>query len=275
MNADDLLAARFGDAAPTVSIDPDAIPISIATQLRRSSCRDYAYRPVHDDLITLIVAAALSAPSKSDLQQATIIQLTDPDTRRLVCELSPANSWALDAPLLFVLCADGSRIRRAARRLERPFPNNHLDQFMNAVVDCGIVLSAAVHAAEAFGLGACPISEIRDRPAQLIELLGLPDHVVPVAGLAVGWPADTHRSVTQRLPLRVTWHHNRYDDDAFDDAFDAYESDRDRDRRVQRDIERFGVTRPYGWAEDRTRQYSTPRRADWGRAVRAQGFGLG
>jgi nitroreductase len=270
------MTERFGSTAPEV--DRSDVPVTIELMLHHRSCREFTDAPVDTDLMTLILGAALSSPSKSDLQQVTVIWLTDPDQRRRVVELSPANAWAAAAPELCVFCADGRRIRRAAERLGRDFPNNHLDQFMNAAVDCGIALGAAVHAAAAFGLGTCPISELRNQSAKLSTLLQLPEYVVPVAGFALGWPADPDRPVVPRLPYDVRVQRDHYSDSSFDRAFDAYEELRDEVDRTgddeQRDVDRFGVSRPYGWAEDRTRQYSVPHRADWGAHVRRQGFGL-
>ena len=270
------MTARFGPDAPTIA-ESDTPP-TIELMLGHRSCRDFTDQPVDNDRMVLLLAAALSSPSKSDLQQVSVVWLSDPHLRRRVVELSPDNAWALDAPEVVVFCADGRRIRRAAERLGRPFPNNHLDQFMNAVVDCGIALGTAVQAAAALGLGCCPISELRDQADVLTGLLRLPSFVVPVAGFAVGWPADTGRAVTPRFPFDVRVMRNAYSDQPFDDAFDSYEWARDRleqrPETEQRDTARFGVKRPYGWAEDRTRQYSEPRRPDWGAHVRAQGFGL-
>jgi len=276
MKLEQRLQERFGTEGPAVA--SGVAPESIDLMLGHRSCRSFTSQPVDRDIANLVLAAALSSPSKSDLQQATAIWLTDPALRRSVVELSPGNSWALTAPEVFVFCADGRRIRRAAESLGRDFPNNHLDQFMNATVDCGIVLGAAIHAAEAYGLGACPISELRDEAGQLIEMLELPAYVVPVAGLAIGWPSDPEQPVIPRLPFGVTVQENSYSDDTFDATIADYERLRDatedRPDAEQRDVERFGVNRPYGWAEDRTRQYSTARRADWGEHVRGQGFGL-
>ena len=270
------MTQRFGPSAP--QLDRSEVPAAIDLMLHHRSCREYTDEPVDEDIVTLVLGAALSSPSKSDLQQVTVIWLTDADQRRRVVELSPANAWAADAPEILVFCADGRRVRRAAARLGRDFPNDHLDQFMNAAVDCGIALGAAVHAAAAFGLGTCPISELRDQAAKLSTLLQLPEWVIPVAGFALGWPADPDRPVVPRLPFDVRVQIDHYSDASFDRTFETYEELRDgldgREDADQRDVERFGVVHPYGWAEDRTRQYSVPHRADWGTYVRRQGFGL-
>ena len=60
------------------------------------------------------------------------------------------------------------------------------------------ILATFLRAAHAVGLGCCPISVIRDHAARVSELLGLPEKVVPYAGLCVGWPATEGR-ISARL----------------------------------------------------------------------------
>ena len=140
----------------------------------------------------------------------------------------------------------------------------------------GIVLGTFLRAAEAAGLGACPISVIRDHCEAVSELLDLPQRVIPVAGLCLGWPAGPSH-ITARLPLSVTIHEDRYDEGDLAARIDAY----DRRRHAihgyssQRDPQRWGMAEFYGWSEDRARQYGVPQRADFGAFVRRKGFGLG
>ena len=86
--------------------------------------------------------------------------------------------------------ANGRRLPEISKMRGKPFPNDHLDQFFNAAVDAGIVLATFIAAADAVGLGTCPISVIRDHSAKVSEMLKLPQRVIPVAGhvrrLAVG-----------------------------------------------------------------------------------------
>jgi nitroreductase/FMN reductase [NAD(P)H] len=156
-----------------------------------------------------------------------------------------------------------------------PFVNDHLDGFFNAAVDAAIALAAFVAAAERIGLGCCPLSVIRDRAAEVSELLALPDLVVPVAGLTVGWPARPPR-ISPRLSLGATVHENR-----FGGGQSEYVREYDRRRASvqpfarQREPERWGGERAdYGWSDDKARQYAEPQRADWGAFVRAKGFSL-
>src|SRR6185295_14005402 len=114
-------------------------------------------------------------------------------------------------------------------------------------------------AAQAAGLGCCPISAIRDHAAMVSELLALPDKVVPVAGLCLGWPAE-QRDITARLGLDTTVHHDRYGESDLAGKIDAYDRRREAQRPFarQRDPERWGQALSYGWSEDKARQYAEP-----------------
>jgi nitroreductase/FMN reductase [NAD(P)H] len=151
------------------------------------------------------------------------------------------------------------------------FANDHLDAFFNATTDAAIALSAFVTAAEATGLGCCPISAVRNRAQDVSDVLGLPDHVFPLAGLAVGYPLE-RPAVSERLPLSVTCHLDRYQEDGLQASVAQYDAKRSYD--TQRLTGIFGESAAYGWSEDKTRQYSQPERADFGAFVLGKGFRL-
>jgi nitroreductase/FMN reductase [NAD(P)H] len=229
---------------------------ALAALNERSVCRRYRGDPVPEALVRLLCASALAAPTKSDLQQATIVRIADAAKRQAICSLLPGSPWLAQAPELFVFCADGFRLRRLFARRGAQFPNEHLDAFFNAAVDAGIALSAFVSAAELVGLGCCPISQIRDHVARIDELLGLPDWVVPVAGLALGFP-EAKELLSARLSLCATVHTDRYEVDAVERELDAYDARRGKD-----------------WTGDKVKQYSKVLRADFGAYVARKRFRL-
>jgi nitroreductase/FMN reductase [NAD(P)H] len=267
------LSERFGAA---LSFDP-ALPglDELARMAGHRSHRKFTRQAVAPALLELLFACALSAPSKSDLQQADIVHVADRARIKTIAEGIPDMPWIADAPVFLVFCGNNRRIRQIGEWRGKPFVNDHLDHFMNAAVDAGLVMMSFIRAAEAVGLGACPISAVRNRSAEVSRLLGLPDQVFPVAGLCVGYPAEEGR-ITPRLSLDVTVHTDRYDETSVKDKIDAY--DRRRDARLpyrrQRNPDRFGKTDFYGWSEDKARQYAVPERADFGAFIRSKGFSL-
>jgi len=268
-----VLKARFG-SAPALSEAPKGVEV-LAEMANRRVVRRYSDKPLDPALLDTLCAVALSAPSKSDLQQADIVIVTDRQQREKLQALIPENPWAAAGPALLVFCGNNRRHRLLFDWRGRPFVNDHLDPFFNAAVDAGIVLATFIRAAEAIGLGCCPISVIRDHAATVSKLLTLPERVIPVAGLCVGWPHFPNR-ITPRLPLSVTVHENRFDDSRSATAIETY--DRYRETILpyakQRAVATFGERGDYGWSDDKARQYAIPQRADFGAFVREKGFKL-
>jgi nitroreductase len=264
------LERRFGDIG---AVDPVAAALSTAAAHR--SHRAYTDRPIDPALVRVLCATALSAPTKSDLQQRDIIVLEDASQRQRVTDLLDEYPWAATAPVFLVFCGNNRRQRQVHDWRGWKFVNDHLDAFFNAAVDAAIALGAFVVAAEAVGLGCCPISAVRNHARKVSDILALPDHVFPVAGLALGWPAKPGE-ISPRLPLDVTVHRDSFDERDLKGRIDAY----DRRRAAlqpyaqQRFAQKLGTVAEYGWSEDKARQYSVPERADFGAFIRAKGFRL-
>ncbi len=267
------LRARFG-SAPSLSEAPKGVE-TLAAMADRRVMRRYTDQPVDPALVETLCAVALSAPSKSDLQQADIVIVADKDQRARLEALLPDNPWVVAAPVFLVFCANNRRHRSMFEWRGRPFVNDHLDPLFNASVDAGIVLATFVAAADRVGLGTCPISAIRNHAGQVSEILGLPEHVFPVAALGAGWPSFAG-VMSPRLGLDVTVHHDRYDERGLREKIAAYDKRREavQPYKSQRSTDKFGESADYGWSEDKVRQYSVPERADFGAFVRKKGFKL-
>ncbi len=268
-----VLKARFG-SAPALTETPKGVDV-LADMANRRVMRRYLDKPVDPVLVETLCAVALSAPSKSDLQQADIVIVSDKGQRGKLEALLPDNPWVKAAPVFLVFCGNNRRHRLLFEWRNRPFVNDHLDPFFNASVDAGIVLATFVAAADRVGLGTCPISAIRNHAGPVSDILGLPDHVFPVAALGMGWPSFAG-VMSPRLGLNVTVHHDRYDESGLRDKIAAYDERRGavQPYKTQRYVETFGESDSYGWSEDKTRQYSVPERADFGAFVRRKGFKL-
>ncbi len=267
------LSERFGE---DFTIDR-ALPglTTLAEIAGHRSHRRYLPRPIAPELLRLLCACALSAPSKSDLQQCDIVIVSDMVIRQAIVATIPDMPWIMDAPGFLIFAANGARLPALAKLRGKPFPNDHLDQFFNAAVDAGIVLATFMRAAAAVGLGCCPISAVRDHPQVVSDLLRMPDRVIPVAGLCVGWPAQAGE-ITPRLSLGTTLVENAYGGRDLAAELDASDQRRAKLRpyRRQRNVERWGEAPFYGWSEDKARQYAEPMRTNFGRFVRGRGFCL-
>ena len=271
----DLIHDRFGLPTTAGAAMPAEGPL--AQMLSHRIHRRYKPDPVSDETLEIVLAAALSAPSKSDLQQVAVIVMRDTSKQATIASWIPDMPWIGQCPVFFLFCGDHRRIRRLAELRGKPFPNDTLDMFMNAAVDTALVMQNCITAGEALGLGSCPISVVRNHVEKLSDLLALPAGVFPVAGLCLGYPAQAGW-ISMRLPPALTVHTDRYDDSRLQPLVDDYDRRREArhatPRENQRFTDRWGHADRYGWSEDKARQYSVPERHSFGPYIRRQGFGL-
>ncbi|HZU88564.1 MAG TPA: nitroreductase family protein, partial [Stellaceae bacterium] len=223
----------------------------------------------------LLLAAAFSASSKSDFQQASVVRVADPDRRQRLAALVPSMPWIGTAPAFLVFCGDARRLERLAAQRDRPVDQGRFEAFFNAAIDAALVLQTFILAAEAAGLGCCPISVLRNHPDEVAAILALPDRVFPVAGLCLGYPAAAGH-ISMRLPLAVTLHADRYDDSGLVEAVAAYDRRRASRYQIPREQQRapeiFGYASFYGWSEDKVRQAAEPEGERFPSYLRARGF---
>ena len=244
---------------------------TVAEILSRRTQRKYRDEPVSDELLEVLLACAQSAPSKSDLQQYSIIVVDDPSSREVI------GGWEGEAPVFLVFCADMRRNQQIAAWRGHGYDNNNIDSFLNASVDAALAMQSLIHAAESLGLGCCPISAIRNRIETICELVGLPDGVYPICGLCIGWPVNEH-FVSMRLPPSVVVHRNCYSDSNLEKAVDDYDQRRHEKYAIppekQRHTEKYGVLERCVWSENVARQLSLPERPEFKDFLNKHGFDL-
>jgi FMN reductase [NAD(P)H] len=271
----DLIARRFGDGVHVGDDVEDSE--TIRRILARKTVRRYGDRMPSEDLLGVLVAAALSASAKSDFQQASILRLREPGKRTAIGRLFPGMPWIGAAPVFFVFLGDARRLQRIGELRGKPLRNGTLEGFFNASIDAALALQTMILCAESAGLGVCPISVIRNEIDKVAAILALPDLVFPVAGLCLGYPA-AEGHVSLRLPRRVTTHNDCYDDGGLACGIDDYDHRRDAIHAIPADQQRandeFGTADFYGWSEDKARQAAKAEGAAFPPYLRAHGFSL-
>lgn len=244
---------------------------------RHWSVRAYKPDPVSADLVETVVAAGQRASTSSNLQAYSVVAVTDPAARERLAELCGDQKQIRQAPVFLAWCADLSRLDRICRTRGYEQVSEHVESFLVAAVDAAIAMQNAALAAESLGLGMCYIGAIRNHPADVIELLGLPRLVFPISGMTLGWPA-VEPFIRPRLPLEAVLHWEHHDTEGEPEALTAYdqamiETGIYRGRQVPVPGQE-GAMQDYGWQEHSARRASQAVRTHLREVLREQGFEL-
>ncbi len=245
--------------------------------LSRRSIRKFLNKPISKELLSLILAAAQSAPSKSNLQQYSILVIQDLNIKNEISNLIGNTKWALTAPIFFLYLADIRRNIKITNDRGYEHKNNNVDTFMNSVIDAALSMQSTICASESLGLGICPISMIRNIIEEVKVICKLPRGVFPIAGLALGWP-DQKSNVSIRLSQDIVIHFDKYDEKDLIQKINKY------DERVfkkdpipenkQRHVNLYGVAKKGTWSENISRQLSVPERSNFKKWLNENGFNL-
>ncbi|MDT8879463.1 oxygen-insensitive NADPH nitroreductase [Halomonas saccharevitans] len=190
------------------------------------SIRKFTDQPVSRELLEELIRAGQAAATSSHVQAYSVIHVTHPTNRETIAELAGGQAYVASSGAFLVFCADMKRPTEAAERTDARVVRGMTEQLLVASVDTALMAQNVAVAAESEGLGICYIGGIRNNPQQVSELLGLPDHVFPVFGMCLGYPAH-QPDVKPRLPVEAILKQDTYSDDreqvaAFDDTMHAY-----------------------------------------------------
>ena len=142
----------------------------------RRSIRKYTDRAVADDLVNELLRAAMAAPSAGNEQAWQFIVIRDRSILDAIPKFHPYSAMLKYASVAILVCGDLSR-----------------EKFKDCwVQDCSAATQNILLAATAKGLGAVwtAIHPMEDRVAGMRNLLGLPEHIIPLSLIPVGFPAE-------------------------------------------------------------------------------------
>ena len=245
--------------------------------LSRRSIRKFLNKPISKELLTLLLAAAQSAPSKSNLQQYSILVIQDQNIKNEISDLIGNTKWALTAPIFFLYLADIRRNIKITNDRGYEHKNNNVDTFMNGVIDAALSMQSTICASESIGLGVCPISMIRNIIEEVKVICKLPKGVFPIAGLALGWP-DQRSNVSIRLSQDIVIHFDKYDEKDLIQKINKYDEIVFKKDPIpenkQRHVDLYGVAKKGTWSENISRQLSVPERSNFKNWLKENGFNL-
>lgn len=174
---------------------------SVIEQLKsHRSIRKFTAEKMPQALLLELIRAGQSAATSSHIQAYSVIHVTKPDNREQIAELAGGQGYIATCSDFLVFCADMKRPTDAAEHTGANVVRGMTEQFLVASVDTALMAQNVAVAAESESLGICYIGGIRNNPEAVSDLLRLPDHVFPVFGMCLGYPAQDPE-VKPRLPV--------------------------------------------------------------------------
>lgn len=145
----------------------------------RRSVRAYRQQDVPDDMVRDLLQAAMAAPSAVAKDPWVFLVVRDREMLTKIAAGLPNGGMLCDAALGIVVCGDLDRA--------------HDRQLSYLLQDCSAAIENLLLATTALGLGACwlGVHPREDRIQHVRRLLNIPEPVLPVAAIAIGWPAES------------------------------------------------------------------------------------
>lgn len=143
----------------------------------RRSIRNYLDKPVSEAMIQKILEAAMQAPSAGNQQPWHFVLVTDRKQLNEMAEALLYGKMLKKAPIGIVVCVD--------LELEK-YPGYWVQDCSNASMN--LLLAAHEQGLGAAWVGVYPLDE---RVAGLKKILGLPESVIPLNVVSLGFPAST------------------------------------------------------------------------------------
>ena len=149
------------------------------TILSRTSVRAYTDQKVEKDKIEKLLRAAMAAPTAFNKQPWHFVVIEDKHILEQIAEEIPTAKMAARAPLAITVCGD---MKKALDGEGRDF----------WVQDASAATENLLLAAHAMGLGAVwtRVYPIKDKMEATRALLNLPETIVPLGTIVIGYPKE-------------------------------------------------------------------------------------
>lgn len=151
--------------------------MAIENILARKSVRAFTPKPVEKEKVDLLLKAAMAAPTAVNKQPWAFVVVDDRNVLDQLAAELPYAKMTAQAPLAIVVCGDLSKAL-----------NGETDRYW--MLDCSAASENLLLAAESMGLGAVwtAVYPESDRMAKVRAVLSLPDYIVPLNLIPLGYP---------------------------------------------------------------------------------------
>lgn len=173
--------------------------------------RSYTKQLIKDDLLFDIIESGIRASNTGNMQLYSIIITKDDLKKEQLSPLHFNQKMIMEAPVVLTICFDFNRFNKwcSVNNTNTDFYN--FLWLLNGVVDSSILAQNICIAAESNSIGICYLGTTLYNAPEIIRVLDLPNGVIPVTTLTLGYP-DGIPELTDRLPLHAVVHEEVYND---------------------------------------------------------------
>lgn len=187
----------------------------------RVSIRTYEDKPIPLNIIEGIIEKAMQAPTCGNMQLYSVIVTQEKSMKERLAKLHFNQPAAVSCHTILTICADFNLFTKWCNLSNANPGYNNFHSFIMALTDAIIFTQQIVTIAEQEGLGTCYLGTVNYTAKEISDLLELPDKVVPVAAISLGYPAETPIK-TDRLPLKAIMHKEKYRNDSDEAVLDYF-----------------------------------------------------
>lgn len=186
-----LLIIKFGSNTPK-EMDQTNNTLEIIHQ--RKSVRNYTDQKVEKEKLEALVKAGMAAPTAVNKQPWAFVVIDDKDVLNQLGDALPYAKMAKKAGGAIIVCGD---LSKALEGWEQEF----------WIQDCSAATQNILLAAESMGLGAVWTAAYpaKDRMKSVIEILNLPEHIIPLNVIPIGYPKGIEKPKDKWKPENMHW----------------------------------------------------------------------
>ena len=165
--------------------------------MTRTSIRKYKQQPVEDAKIETMLRAAMAAPTAVNKQPWHFVVVTDKKVLGELAGQGRRGDMLRNAPLAIVVCGN----------LEKTLEGDAEDFWIQ---DVSAATENLLLAAHALGLGAVwtGLYPIVERAGQVAQVLGMPEYIMPLCTVVIGYPDEQPTPKNKWNPENVSY--NKY-----------------------------------------------------------------
>ncbi|MFI3290184.1 MAG: nitroreductase family protein [Rikenellaceae bacterium] len=173
------------------------------------SIRRFKGEKIAPSTLTTIMEAAIRASNCGNMQSYSIIVSQDDEQ---LAKLSPCHFGQVErmnAQCVVTICADVARFSAWCRERNAEPKYDNFIWFLNGCIDSIMSAQNITLEAQAQGVGICVLGTTLYTADKIIEILELPEGVIPITSIAMGYP-DEQPALTDRLPYEAVIHYEKY-----------------------------------------------------------------